>query len=295
MSYPLIPKLTGRQLTVDAALNAPTLITQRIAALTSDQLVIDKFLSATGQKVEGGALLYTQASAENFYTTRDVEERSPGAEYPVVQGERPAPKLAEAEDWGGKFWVTDEARERNNVSEFDDNVTQLANTIVRKINQRVIDAVEAAITGNGVVPGHDWGAVITTGVPEELTPNNERPASDWASAQLAADMDELGVTYDLLVLHPQEHRALKVAYGEDLAAVLASNGLSVFTSPRLAPGTGYAVEKGKGGIMAYEKPLNTTTWRDEARRITWVQSFAVPAVAITNPPAIKKLTGLGGV
>lgn len=294
MSSPLIPKLTGRQLTVDAALNTPTLITQRIAALTADQLVIDKFLSATGQKVEGGALLYTQAGTENLYTTRDVEERSPGTEYPVVMGERPEPKLSYAEDWGGKFWVTDEARERNNVSEFDDNVTQLANTIVRKINQRVIDAIENAITGNGVVPGHDWGNVITNGPLDALTPNHQRPAADWASAQLSADMDELGIVYDLLVLHPQEHAALKVAYGEDLAAVLASNGLSVFTSPRLAPGTGYAVEKGKGGIMAYEKPLNTTTWRSEERRITWVQSYAVPAIAVTNPLAIKKLTGLAG-
>lgn len=293
-AYPLMPTLTGRQLTVDAALNTPTLITNRIAALTADQLVIDKFLSATGQKVEGGALLYTQASAENMYTTRDVTERAPGAEYEIVQGERPDPKLSYAEDWGGKFWVTDEARTRNNVSEFDDNVTQLANTIIRKINQRVIDAVEAAITGNGIVPGHDWGNVVTSGPLDELTPNRERPAADWATAQLAADMDELGVKYDLLVLNPQEHHALKVAYGEDLAAVLASNNLSVFTSPRLIPGTGYAVEKGKGGIMAYEAPLNTTTWRDEARRLTWVQSFAVPAIAITNPPAIKKLTGLAG-
>ncbi|WP_072689382.1 major capsid protein [Rhodococcus marinonascens] len=294
MSYPLTPTLTGRQLTVDAALNTPPLITKRIAALTADQLVIDKFLSATGQKVEGGALLYTQASAENMYTTRDVEQRAAGAEYPVVMGERPEPKLAEAEDWGGKFFVTDEARTRNNVSEFDDNVTQLANTITRKINQRVIDAIEAAITGNGVVPGHDWNNVITSGPLDALTPNNERPAADWAISQLAADMGELGVIFDLLVLHPQEHHSLKVAYGEDLAAVLASNNLSVFTSPRLTPGTGYAVKKGNAGIMAYEKPLNTTTWRDEARRVTWVQSYAVPAIAVTNPLAIKKLTGLDG-
>lgn len=294
MSYPLAPTLSGRLLTVDLALNQPQLISERINKLAADQLLLDKFLSTNGQKVEGGALLFTVSKASDLYTTREVEERAPGAEYPVVMGEAREAKLAPAEDWGGKFFITDQARTRNNVTEFDDHVTQLANTIVRKINSRVIDAVEAVITGEGIVPGHDWGATVTTGPLDALTPNNERPAADWATAQLAADLEELGVVYNLLVLHPQEHHALKVAYGEDLAAALDSAGLSVFTSPRLDAGTGYAVEKGKGGILAFEEPLTTKIWRQEDRRITWVQSYAVPAIGVNNPAAIKKLTGLAG-
>lgn len=293
-SFPLAPQVSGRVLTIDMALNQPTIVTNRILALTADKLLIDKFLTANGQDIRGGGLIFTRQTAADSYLERDVEQRAPGQEYPIVWGQKNPAEISRPEDWGGKFFVTDEARIRNVVSEFDDDVTRLANTIVRKLNARVIAEIEEHIGGENTVPGHDWGDVVTVGPPDSLTPNSERPASDWANAQLAAELQELGYRYDTLILHPQEEKTLKDAYGENLAAALESAGLTPFSSPRVTPGVGYVVERGKAGVVAFERPLTTEVWREEATKRTWLQSYAIPAIAITAPPAIKKLTGLAG-
>ena len=297
-NYSLSPQISGRNLTVDYVLKTPNYITNRIASLANDQLIVDKFLAPSAQPVLGGAILFTPATAAEMYTSRDLEQRAPGDEYAVVNGKRPNPQLALAEDWGGKFFITDENRIRNNVSDIDDSTTQLTNTIVRKINKRTIEAVEAAIAGlggAGVVPGNDWSDIVTVGDPTTLTPNADRPAADWANAQLVADTEELGYKFDTLVLNPQEEANLKIAYGENLAAVLESAGITtVFASPRVTAGTGYITQFGKAGVIGFELTLRTEVWRDEARRGTWVQAYAVPAIAITRPSAVKKLTGLAG-
>ncbi|WP_030515516.1 major capsid protein [Nocardia sp. NRRL WC-3656] len=297
-NYSLSPQINGRNLTVDYVLKTPNYITNRIAALAADQLVIDKFLAPSAQAVTGGAILFTPATAAEMYTSRDLEQRGPGDEYAIVNGDRPNPQLAPVEDWGGKFFVTDENRIRNNISDIDDSTTQLTNTIVRKINKRTIDAVESAIAklgGSGVVPGHDWSNVITVGDPTTLTPNAARPAADWANAQLVANMEELGYKFDTLVLNPQEENSLRIAYGENLAAVLESAGITtVFATPRVTAGTGYVTQFGMAGVIGFELTLRTEAWRDEAKRGTWVQAYAVPAIAITRPSAVKKLTGLAG-
>lgn len=296
VSYPLgAPIVTGGTLTVDTALNQPGRITKRLADLTLQKFIVDKIFSSSGASVAAGAIIYDQVAANELYLKRDVEQRAPGDEYPLVGGERREPKVATAEDWGGKFFVTDEARSRNNVAVFNNDVTQLANTIVRKVNQRAIatlDAAIAAVGGVAVVPGHDWSDVTLSG--NSPTPNNERPAADFAAVQLAADTEELGVVYDLWLVNPVEYHNLTVAYGEMLAAVLQSANIELFASNRVPSGTAYAVARGAVGFLDYEKQLQTEAWREPKQRLTWVQSFVMPIMGVTNPYSIKKVTGLAG-
>lgn len=294
MPNPLIPELDGRRLTVDAVLRNPRLITARIAELAGNQILLDKFFTATGEPVEGGGLLYSVVKASDFYTDNDVETRSPGGEYRVVEGVQPEPKLALVEDWGGKFNVLDEQRTRNDASYVDNQVTQLTNTIVRKLNDAALAALNAGLGSENVFAGHNWSTVITAGPSDGLTPNDQQPTADFADAQMTADLQELGITHDLLVLHPNEARALKVAYGKDLADVLTSNGLEMFSCPRVKPGEGYAAAKGKAGTVGFETPLTIETWDERGTRSTWVQAYAVPAFAVERPYAVKKLTGLAG-
>jgi len=94
--------------------------------------------------------------------------------------------------------------------------TQLANTVARKLDQRAMTALAAAVAGENVVPGHDWGDLVTIGPKETLTPSAELPTADLSAAQLASDLQELGVTHDLLILHPQEAHALRAAYADRL-------------------------------------------------------------------------------
>lgn len=290
----LIPELDGRALTVDAALHHPEMLRNRIARLADSEILLPKLFHPYGAAVQSGALLYSVVQASDFFTT-DVEKRSPGNEYTVVEGVDPEPKLALVEDWGGKFNVPDEVRTRNNISYLDQQTTQLANTIARKLDVRALEEVDAAIGAENLVPGNDWSAAVTIGPADGLTPGDELPTADLSAAQLASDLQELGVRHDLLIVHPQEAHALRVLYGDKLAGVLTSAGLELFSNPRIEAGTAWCVEKGMVGTIGFEHPLTVTTWRDEATRSTWVQAFCVPAFAVDRPFASKKLTGLAGV
>ncbi|WP_156296388.1 major capsid protein [Mycobacterium paragordonae] len=290
----LIPELSGRRLTVDIALKQPQYIRSRIAKLTDDQTLLDKFYRAAGFKVESGGFLYNVIQASDFFTS-DVEKRAPRGEYRIVEGVDPDPKLALVEDWGGKFQVAQEDITRNNVSYLDQQVTQISNTISRKLDVRGMAELTAAVTGANVVPGNDWSTLVTIGDPTTLTPSADLPTADLSAAQLASDLQELGVKHNLLVVHPNEAHSLRVAYGDKLDAMLKSAGIeSMFSNPRVAAGTAWAVERGMVGTVGFEWPLTVDVWEDKATRSWWVQAFCVAAYAVDRPFAAKKLTGLAG-
>ncbi|AFM16992.1 hypothetical protein Mycch_2209 [Mycolicibacterium chubuense NBB4] len=293
MPNALIPELTGRRLTVDTALKQPTMIRAQIAKLADDQILLPKFFRTLGAKVEGGGMLYSVIQASDFFTS-DVEKRSARAEYKVVEGVDPEPKLAVVEDWGGKFQVGIEEITRNDVNYLDQQTTQLANTIARKLDVRAMTELNAAVTGANVVPGHDWSGLVTVGDPTSLTSSAELPTADLSAAQLASDLQELGVRHDLLVVHPNEAHSLRVAYGDKLQAMLDSAGVGLFANPRITAGTAWAIETAKVGTVGFEFPLTVDVWEEKSTRSYWVQGYVVPAFGVDRPFAAKKLTGLAG-
>jgi len=298
VQYPLGPPVVTNTttLTVDMALQQPNRITRRIADLSLQNFIVSRIFATGGTAVRGGAILYEQALANDLYTGRDVERVAPGAEFPIVGADRRGPKVAEVEKWGGKFKVTDEARRRNDTVLFNNQVTMLANTIIRKVNQRAVTELETAIAalgGAGTFVGNNWQTVITTG--SSATNNADMPAGDFAKAQLIADTDELGVDYDLWIVNPQEMAALRVIYAEKLQDVLRANGIDeVFPSNRVTAGTAYAVARGQVGFLEYEQGLGTETWREPKNECTWTQSSVLPVMGVTNPLSIRKVTGLAG-
>ena len=189
MPNALIPELTGRRLTVDTALKQPNLIRNQIAKLADDQLLLPKFFHSLGAPVTGGGLLYSVIQASDFYSS-DVEKRSPGGEYKVVEGVDPDPQLAVVEDWGGKFQITDEQIRRNDVSYLDQQTTQLANTIARKIDTRAYAELNAKVTSpnNSVVIDGNWENLVFVGPADILTPSGDRPSAHLSEAQLVADV-----------------------------------------------------------------------------------------------------------
>lgn len=296
IAYPLAPPtLSGNTLTVDMALKQPTRITRRIMDLSLQKFIVSRIF-ATGGTVSGGAVIYDQATLNELYTDRDVEQVMPGDEFPVVGSQRPVPQVARVVKDGGKFFITDEARDRNDISFMNNQVIQLSNTIVRKTNTRAVATLEAAITalgGGGTFAGHNWGTVVTGG--SSQTNNSGWPAADFANAQYLADVDELGVEYDLWIVNPKQKLQLVITYGDKLDAMLASLGIrEVFASNRVTNGTAYALATQQVGELRVEKGLSTETWREEKTQRTWVQSDVRPVMYVTNPYSIKKVTGLDG-
>lgn len=200
--------------------------------------------------------------------------------------------MAEVEKWGGKFFVTIEARDRNDVAVFTRNVRQLANTIVRKINQKAVAVLEAAVQAapNRVVTGVSWGSVVTAG----STASNSTlwPGYDFAKAQQQAEVEELGIVYDLWIINPQEYLSLARIYGPGLNDLLNSLGLSIFVTNRVTAGTAYVVQSGQSGQLRVEQPLATEQWYEEGTQRFWTQSSVRPLMFVDNRFGILKFQGL---
>jgi hypothetical protein len=293
----LTPTINGTDLTVSIMMQQPPRITERISALAGPMIVLDKMFHTLGTPVVGGAMLFNVVKASDFLAANDVEQRGQGDEYPIIKGVDPHPAIAKPEDWGGKFAISDQQVAGNDQEYLNDQVLQLTNTIVQKLNTRAMFYLEAAIAamgGSQVISGHNWLSAVTVGPESALTPGNGLPAADLASAQLAGELTRLGTTYDLLLVSPQERYSLRVAYGDKLDAMLASAGLDLFSSPNVAPGTAYVMQRGQVGLVGFVSPLKTETWREPNRRLSWVQAYAEPAFAVNKPQNVVKLTGLAG-
>lgn len=294
----LTPELNGNKITVESVMRQPSRITEQISRLAADTLILDKIFHPTGQPVSGGALLFNVVKAEDFFTENDVEQRAPGTEYPMVRAVDPRSQIAYVEDWGGKFDIDDIKIKRNATEYMNDKTTQLANTIVRKLNQRAMLSLEAALAampGGNVVAGNDWMQASTVGPDSSLSEAGQLPVADIAGAQLVADKFELGVKLDTLLMSPDELYSLRICYGDKLNAALASVGIKEhFSFPTIPNGTAYVVERGKPGIIGFEHPLDTETWRDPHTRNNFVQSWCQPVWAINKPHCCIKLTGLAG-
>lgn len=294
VAHPLAaPTVANDAITVDIMLQQPTRITAFLMDITLQRFVLDRLFSSDGG-VTGGAVIYDSITENELYLDRDVEPVAPGAEFPVVTSSRRAPKVAEVEKFGGKYFFTDEARDRNDQSAFRNENIKLGNTIVRKLNARAVEELEKAINANGGLSefvGNDWSAAIPGGSNPSLPADT--PAADFAQAQLLADQRELGVVYNVAIVNPVQLNELRLFYGGNLAQMLSDNGYDeVYASNRVAVGTAYFVAEGQLGEMRLEQPLATETWREAGTQRTWVQSSVRPVMFVNNPFAVVRATGL---
>lgn len=293
VAHPLGPPvISGTTITVDTMLQQPTRVTRLIMDLSLQRFIADRVFQSAGG-VSGGAVVYDQATANWLYADRDVQRVSPGAEFPLITSSRPVPKLATVEKWGGKVFITDEAKDRNNSILLTNQLRQLTNTIIRKINARAIAELETVLAAfpSQVYVGHDWGAYQPGGTTPSPLANS--PLADLLMAQMQADRDELGVNYDTVLLNPLNVLRLNQVYGSGLVQGLDDVNMTIYSSNRVAVGTGYIVASQSVGEMRVEQPLGTETWREEKTQRNWIQSSVRPVMYVTNPYSVRKITGVG--
>lgn len=294
-AYPFAaPTVNGSTITVEMLLNQPTRVTRYLSEIALRNYISPLFFSTPGG-VSGGAVVYDQLTLNDLFPTRDVQEVAPGAEFPNLTSEDGTPLVAAVEKHGGKFFVTDEARDRNDSSKIQREGRKTMNAMVRRQDARSIATVDAAIAANPtqVVTGLNWNAVVTGGSSQSNA--SAWPAADIAKVQKLADTQELGVEIDTLILHPDQAFQLRLVYGDDLQALLESYNIdTLMSSNRVAAGTAYALQAGLPGEMRAEKALSTETWREPETQRTWVQTDARFVQYITDPFSVFKLTGLAG-
>lgn len=294
--YPASAELNNGVLSVDQALNDPTIIEQRVAELAEKNLIVDSVF-AQGGEVSGGTVIYSKITEKHLYTDNDVADRQPGDEYPVLYSTRPESQLARVMDFGGKFATSHEARKRNQSIDFDNDVTRLANTISRKLNQRAIETIDAAITAGDVVElgsTAGWDNIILDGAPDTITAPQERPTADLAKIIAHADNLDMGIVYKKLLVHPDTRANLRIAYGTNMNAMLSDFGLELVSSNQMPVNEAYLVDPAQAGFIRYEEGLTVTNWDDPEHRQTWTQGWCMPVMGITTPAAIGVIRGIVG-
>lgn len=294
-AYPLAaPTVSSGSISVSTMLNQPTRITRYLSEISLRNFVSPRIFSTAGG-VSGGAVIYDQLTLNDLFPTRDVGFVEPGGEFPIITSDTAEPKVAGVEKYGGKFFVTDEARDRNDQGVIQREGRKVINAITRKMDARAIAVLDAEISARSssqVVTGVNWNNVVTGGSSQSNA--NAWPAADFAKTQLLADTQELGVVFDLWIVNPAQLAQFDLVYGENAAAVRAAYGIEMVASNRVAAGSAYVLASGMPGEMRLEKPLSTETWREEKREITWVQSGVRPVMYVTDPYSVLKVTGLAG-
>lgn len=287
------PTISGTTITVDTMLQQPTRVTKMILDLSLQRFIADRVFTSAGG-VTGGAVVYDRVTANELYASRDVERIGPGMEVPEITGDRLIPSIAEVEKWGGKVYITDEARDRNNSAAFTNLIRQVTNTIIRKVNARCIATLEAAIAAAGrTVVGRNWSTASDVG--PTPTVRQQLPMRDFAEAARQSEAAEFGFTFDLWIINPQEYANLIILYGAaGLRELLAELNISIYVSNRVTAGIAYVVASGQAGELRIEKPLGTETWREPGRERTVLQSTVRPLMFVNNDFAILKFTNLAG-
>lgn len=293
--YPLgTPSVSGNQLTVDLMLKEPTRINSYLSDLALKNYFAERIF-ANGGGVTGGALVYSQLTSNDLFPARGGQKVAPGAEFPEVTFDRPEPKTAQVEKFGGKFRVTDEARDRNDLSQIQTESIKLANDIQRWLHARALTELEASISAVGsdvqiaVSSSASWADATTLTISTEN--KAALPAATLAKVRQRGQTQELGADYNLLVLNPQEFANLSIIYG-DAEAWLRAQGFASAVSNAVTAGTAYAVAEGQVGQVRYEQALKTVTYREDSTESTVVQTSIRPVFAVTNPYNVIKLTGL---
>lgn len=83
-------------------------------------------------------------------------------------------------------------------------------------------------------------------------------------------------------------------YQSDLKDVLAVWGVTLVTTPVIAEGEGYLLDRNTTGSYGVEKPLTVETNRVADKDATMVKASVRMAFAVTSPQSVVKLTNLNG-
>jgi hypothetical protein len=286
------PTISGTTVTLDVLLNSPTRVNRFLQNVSLQKFAFVQLFS-DGGSISGGSVVYDQSDVNQLYPTNMPEPIAPGAQFPVISDARVAPKVATVAKWGGKIFITDEARDRNDQLLFSRAMRKVANAMIKTIDAIAVAAINVELAARPALSsaGHSWSAVTTNGA----TPTTTRswPHADIAVSMGSYDTDELGETGNIILLNTLDDIQLGIIYGEQgKKDMLASFGLTEFVSNRITAGAPLIANAGQVGEYRTEKPLGTVTYREDETERTWVQTSVRNVFYVTNPFALRRITGV---
>lgn len=284
--------------TVSGLLKQPRVIIELISRYLADNSLTSVVFGEATADATGGAVLYQSVTPADLATVSDVQDRAEGAEYGLVTLPEPKIERDPVDDLGGKFVVTDEARDRNIVPMMQNGLSQLQSTIGRKLDARTVAVLDAAAEQHelDVVAATEWTDFTTIG--QTPTPLADTPLADLLTVQETFDQDEMGVQIDRVLMNPSDAAALKIGYGPQLSDMLAAvsgnpdTPIRLHTSARISRGTAYVLGDHNPGGLGVEVPLTVDVIDKRENRSTLVQSYIVARPFVARSYAVRRITGI---
>src|SRR6266496_2123703 len=137
-----MPALQGTttQLTVQALLNQPQLLSRALVTLVNKRLIADRlFVHGSPEQVAGGAMRYQEL--ENIYIDDDPDEVAEGADFPITDWSEVV-KTAPVKQYGFSARITNLAVRRNQRDMVARAQVKLANRIVKFIDTKAMSTIE---------------------------------------------------------------------------------------------------------------------------------------------------------
>lgn len=287
---PAPPTISGENITVSMFLNSPPRVQRAIEALANERFIAD-VIFGTGPRAEGGAVVHDQVTESNLYTTDDVEEISPGADFPLLTSTEPAPIVAVARKYGGEIFLTDEQVRRNSRNVLTRETTKLRNTIIRKVDRVAIAALNAAPIQTDTASA-DWSTAGTDII------------ADLAVAQNMISSLDMGYIADTVLINPAQELDLLVDADirealpreRDNSIIRTGNlgrllGMDFVVSNQVPAGTFYVLQRKIVGGISDEVALYARPIPDERRERVYIHGARVVVPYVTDPKACVKVTG----
>lgn len=292
---PAPPSVAGQNITMDAFLNNPPRVQRTIEALALQRFIADRIF-AGGPQATGGAVLYDQLLASDFFSARDVQAIEPATEFPILNSGETMPLVAAVTKWGGSAVFSYEMVRRDRRDVLNRELTRLRNTIIRKVDTVGIAALNASPTYT-MPASADWSI------------NTTKILNDIFTAVSTVDEADMGYAINAAILHPAQ--ALDIRLNDQVSARLGTNpgqqgqpnllaapdlrGLAGidnwYVSNRQAAGTVVLLAERQIGGISDEVPLYSRTVDEQTKERYRVMSARITVPYVTDPKAAIRIQG----
>lgn len=303
LPYPLDPvTVSGTLITMDQYLNAPTVMTRRVADIAAQEFFAHKIFS-NGGGVTGGAILFERPNPllTDLYAERRLQEMAPGTQAPILTFVRGVPMVAVPREIGGKFPLTKQERLRNNPRLVETALTQIGNTIARDLEVMALSELNAVISSTSRTFAANSTLATAAAVTFSTKTALNQHAADVARMVATVHNEQRGHKLNSAIYNTLDWSILVATYGvgggdgnAGARAMLAANGITtVDVSVQQTQGKAKFYEAGQVGTWSNEFPLEHVDWIDEEEDMKrWDQFTVSPTYAVDDQYALLEMTGL---
>lgn len=290
MSTRVITARSNQPVTVNALIQNPLVIPERIISVLDNQFVMDRLLRNAGTAT-GGAVMYRVSSG--LFADNSTEIVSPGAEIPTAQISRGDISSVPVAKRGLAVVIDREMRIRNAMGEVDRQIQVVKNTVIRDIDGAFLAVLRAALVSASQTSGasNAWSSGSAT------IRKNINAAKLAVTNGAVSTGNYTGFVPDTLLVNPttaadltNSTEFLALLFGSnqssDLGSVEGRNvlGLNILVSQSVASGDAYVLASKQVGGYADEIPLESTELYYWQPNQIWRSDTVRSAAAFVDQP-----------